>query len=190
MEQVPTDSSQDRSYDPAEEVVQLCQDLIGIDTSNYGTDDGPGERKAAEHVAALLDEASAAAEAMTLIRRSTGHAAQAFFVDAACHPQVIAVMRTRAKWLGIQLVVGDAYRELDASAVFGVHLQYPDTFGRLRDPRPVIESMHAAKGLVSVGCDPLALGSLSEHTHSPITRIDFVQHAWAALGYESVDFDG
>ena len=60
MEQVPTDpsavSSPDRSYDPAKEVVQLCQDLIAIDTSNYGTDDGPGERKAAEHVATLLDE--------------------------------------------------------------------------------------------------------------------------------------
>ena len=55
MEQAPQDRSNDRSYDPAAEVVQLCQDLIGIDTSNYGTDDGPGERKAAEHVAALLD---------------------------------------------------------------------------------------------------------------------------------------
>src|SRR5215212_844666 len=47
---------QDPSYDPAAEVVELCQELIRIDTSNYGTDDGPGERKAAEHVAALLDE--------------------------------------------------------------------------------------------------------------------------------------
>ena len=56
MEQAPRETSQDRSYDPAAEVVELCQELIGIDTSNYGTDDGPGERKAAEHVAALLDE--------------------------------------------------------------------------------------------------------------------------------------
>ncbi len=120
---------------------QMVMDLTGLPVAN----------------ASLLDEASAAAEAMTLIRRSTGHAAQAFFVDAACHPQVIAVIRTRAKWLGIRLVVGDAFRELDPAAVFGVHLQYPDTFGRLRDPRPVIESVHAAKGLVSVGCDPLAL---------------------------------
>ena len=60
MDQVPSDSQQvdprDRAYDPAKEVVQLCQELIGIDTSNYGTDDGPGERKAAEHVATLLDE--------------------------------------------------------------------------------------------------------------------------------------
>ena len=60
MEQAPQDPStapsQDRAYDPAKEVVQLCQELIRFDTSNYGTDDGPGERKAAEHVAALLDE--------------------------------------------------------------------------------------------------------------------------------------
>jgi acetylornithine deacetylase/succinyl-diaminopimelate desuccinylase-like protein len=66
MEQAPgttsEDTSQDPSYDPAAEVVQLCQDLIGIDTSNYGTDDGPGERKAAEHVAALLDEVGIGAE--------------------------------------------------------------------------------------------------------------------------------
>ncbi|EAT2540261.1 hypothetical protein EI762_23625, partial [Salmonella enterica] len=48
--------SRNLSYDPAAEVVQLCQELIGIDTSNYGTDDGPGERKAAEYVATLLDE--------------------------------------------------------------------------------------------------------------------------------------
>ena len=62
MEQAPRETSQDRSYDPAAEVVELCQELIGIDTSNYGTDDGPGERKAAEHVAALLDEVGIGAE--------------------------------------------------------------------------------------------------------------------------------
>ncbi len=56
MEQPPSDRSKDLSYDPAAEVVQLCQELIRIDTSNYGTDDGPGERKAAEYVATLLDE--------------------------------------------------------------------------------------------------------------------------------------
>src|SRR5829696_6057533 len=57
MDKAPTDRSKDLSYDPAAEVVGLCQELIGIDTSNYGTDDGPGERKAAEYVASLLDEA-------------------------------------------------------------------------------------------------------------------------------------
>ena len=107
--------------------------------------------------ASLLDEATAAAEAMTLMRRSTRHAAQAFFIDAACHPQVIAVVRTRARWLGIELIVGDAGRDLDPARVFGAHLQYPDTFGRVADPRPVIERVHGAQGLVSVGCDLLAL---------------------------------
>ena len=62
MEQAPRDPSQDRSYDPAAEVVDLCQQLIAIDTSNYGTDEGPGERKAAEHVAQLLDEVGIEAE--------------------------------------------------------------------------------------------------------------------------------
>ncbi|HEV2797665.1 MAG TPA: hypothetical protein VGV65_08600, partial [Nocardioides sp.] len=56
MDDASVQPSRDLSYDPAKEVVQLCQELIRIDTSNYGTDDGPGERKAAEHVATLLDE--------------------------------------------------------------------------------------------------------------------------------------
>jgi acetylornithine deacetylase/succinyl-diaminopimelate desuccinylase-like protein len=56
MDDASAPPSRDLSYDPAAEVVQLCQELIRIDTSNYGTDDGPGERKAAEHVATLLDE--------------------------------------------------------------------------------------------------------------------------------------
>ncbi|MGQ0547228.1 MAG: aminomethyl-transferring glycine dehydrogenase [Betaproteobacteria bacterium] len=120
---------------------QMVVDLTGLPVAN----------------ASLLDEASAAAEAMTLIRRSTRHGAQAFFIDAACHPQVIEVVRTRARWLGIELLVGDAQDELDATRVFGAHLQYPDSLGRVRDPRPVIERVHAAKGLISIGCDPLAL---------------------------------
>ena len=120
---------------------QMVIDLTGLAVAN----------------ASLLDEATAAAEAMTLMRRSTGHPAQAFFIDFACHPQVIAVVRTRARWLGIELIVGDARRELDPARVFGVHLQYPDTFGRVEDPRPVIERVHAAQGLVSLGCDLLAL---------------------------------
>ena len=120
---------------------QMVIDLTGLAVAN----------------ASLLDEATAAAEAMTLMRRSTAHPAQAFFIDFACHPQVIAVVRTRARWLGIELIVGDARRDLDPARVFGVHLQYPDTFGRVEDPRPVIERVHAAQGLVSLGCDLLAL---------------------------------
>src|SRR6185369_10207271 len=57
---------------------------------------------------------------------------------------------------GIDLIVGDS-GSLDPARVFGVHLQYPDTFGRVRDPAPMIERVHSAGGLVSVGCDLLAL---------------------------------
>src|SRR5687768_9933483 len=117
---------------------QLVIDLTGLPVAN----------------ASLLDEATAAAEAMAMIRRSAKSKANAFFVDAAAHPQVLGVMRTRAKWLGIELVVGD---EVQADKVFGAHLQYPDTFGRVRDFSETIKKMHAAQGLVSMGTDLLAL---------------------------------
>src|SRR6185295_2745670 len=102
--------------------------------------------------ASLLDEATAAAEAMTMIRRSAKSKANAFFVDAGVHPQVLSVMRTRAKWLGIELV-----HELDPAKVFGAHFQYPDSYGRLIDWSSVIGRLHAAGALASVGADLLAL---------------------------------
>ena len=120
---------------------QMTIDLTGLPVAN----------------ASLLDEATAVAEAMALIRRSVGKTTNAFFIDAACHPQVLAVVRTRAKWSGTDLVVGDPERDLDAERVFGAHLQIPDTYGRIRDPRALIEQVHAAKGMVSLGVDPLAL---------------------------------
>src|SRR5258707_1243809 len=89
---------------------QLVIDLTGLPVAN----------------ASLLDEATAAAEAMAMIRRSSKSKANAFFVDAAAHPQVLSVMRTRAQWLGIELIAGDPQR-LDPAAGFGAHLQYPDT---------------------------------------------------------------
>ena len=106
--------------------------------------------------ASLLDEATAAAEAMALIRRAAKSKAQAFFIDARCHPQVIAVLRTRAKWMGIALVIDDAAR-IDAAAVFGAHVQYPDTHGALNDWSEFIARVHQSGGLVSMGTDPLAL---------------------------------
>jgi glycine dehydrogenase len=120
---------------------QMVIDLTGLPVAN----------------ASLLDEATAAAEAMAMIRRSTKSTAKAFFADAASHPQVLSVMRTRAKWLGIELVTGDPERDLDPAAVFGAHLQYPDTYGRIRDLSPLIDSLHAKQALVSVGTDLLAL---------------------------------
>jgi glycine dehydrogenase len=120
---------------------QMLIDLTGLPVAN----------------ASLLDEATAAAEAMGLAQRAARGAGKAFFVDAACHPQVIAVMRTRARWLGIALLVGDAASELDAARVFGAHLQYPDTRGRIADWSALIGRVQAAGGLVSLGVDPLAL---------------------------------
>jgi glycine dehydrogenase len=117
---------------------QMVIDLTGLPVAN----------------ASLLDEATAAAEAMAMIRRSAKSKAAAFFVDSAVHPQVLSVMRTRAKWLGIELIVGD---DVQPEKVFGAHLQYPDTFGRIRDFSEVIHQIHAAQGLVSMGTDLLAL---------------------------------
>src|SRR5204863_129019 len=75
---------------------------------------------------------------------------------AAVHPQVMAVMATRAKWMGIELVVGEADK-MDAAAVFGAHFQYPDTYGRPRDWSAPIAAVHRAGGLVALGTDLLAL---------------------------------
>jgi glycine cleavage system P protein (glycine dehydrogenase) len=120
---------------------QMLIDLTGLPVAN----------------ASLLDEATAAAEAMGLAQRVAKSAGKAFFADSGCHPQVIAVMRTRARWFGIPLQVGDAARDLDPERVFGAHLQYPDTCGRITDWSALIDGVHAAGGVVSLGVDPLAL---------------------------------
>ncbi|MFL6204647.1 MAG: aminomethyl-transferring glycine dehydrogenase [Acidimicrobiales bacterium] len=105
--------------------------------------------------ASMLDESTAAAEAMTLIRRSTKHAAPAFFVDAETHPQTIAVVAARAEPIGIELVVG-SLADLDPAAVFGALLQHPGTTGVVRDLSPTIAAVHDAGGLVAVATDLLA----------------------------------
>jgi glycine dehydrogenase len=117
----------------------MVTDLTGMDLAN----------------ASMLDESTAAAEAMTLIRRSTKHVAPAFFVDAETHPQTIAVVATRANPIGIEIVVG-SLADLDPSAVFGALLQHPGTSGVVRDLSPTIEAVHAAGGLVAVATDLLA----------------------------------
>jgi glycine dehydrogenase len=106
--------------------------------------------------ASMLDEGTAAAEAMTLCRRSSRHDGGAFFVDAECHPQTIAVVATRAEPLGIDVVVGDPSADLSPADTFGVLLQHPGTSGVVRDLRPVIEAVHAAGGLAVVATDLLA----------------------------------
>ena len=111
--------------------------------------------------ASLLDEATAAAEAMTMAERCAKSKARAFFVDEGCHPQTIAVIRTRALPLAIEVVVG-APEALDAGAVFGAIFQYPGTLGHVRDFSAEIAALHAAKAIAVVATDLLALCLLKE----------------------------
>jgi glycine cleavage system P protein (glycine dehydrogenase) len=147
---------------------QLVIDLTGLPVAN----------------ASLLDEATAAAEAMAMIRRSAKSKARAFFVDGAAHPQVLSVMRTRAKWLGVELLSGDPGKDLEPAAVFGVHLQYPDTFGRICDFSQVIHAVHGAQGLVCLGTDLLALMLLrSPGTLGADVAIGSAQRFGVPMGY-------
>ncbi|WP_419730928.1 aminomethyl-transferring glycine dehydrogenase [Lichenicola sp.] len=123
----------------------LVCDLTGLDVAN----------------ASLLDEATAAAEAMTLASRMAKSKAKSFFVDEGVHPQTLAVLQTRAEPLGISLLVGDPGTPFDVSAVFGALLQYPDTLGRIRNPRDLIGRLHEAGALVAMAADPLALTLLT-----------------------------
>ena len=111
--------------------------------------------------ASLLDEATAAAEAMTMAERCAKSKARAFFVDQGCHPQTIAVIRTRALPLGIEVIVG-APEDLDPTAVFGAIFQYPGTLGHVRDFSAEIAALHATKAIGIVATDLLALCLLKE----------------------------
>ncbi|MDO9624718.1 MAG: aminomethyl-transferring glycine dehydrogenase [Pseudomonas sp.] len=112
--------------------------------------------------ASLLDEATAAAEAMTFCKRlSKNKASNAFFASAHCHPQTLDVLRTRAEPLGIEVVVGDESTITDASAYFGALLQYPASNGDIFDYRALVERFHAANALVAVAADLLALTLLT-----------------------------
>ena len=119
---------------------QMVTDLTGMEVAN----------------ASLLDEATAAAEAMTMLRRAnTANKAVGYFVEAGTHPQIIEVIRTRARWLDIPVTVG-TLDALDPATVYGAHLQNPDTEGRVRDLTDDIARLQAAGVKVCVGTDLLA----------------------------------
>ena len=110
--------------------------------------------------ASMLDEATAAAEAMAMCRRLSRHPGAVFFADADTHPQTLAVLATRAEPVGIELVVGDIDTELDPATAFGVLVSQPGSSGRLLPAAAlaaVTERMHAAGGLVVTATDLLAL---------------------------------
>ena len=125
----------------------MVGDLTGLPTAN----------------ASLLDEGTAAAEAMTLVRRGNKSAEGPFVVDANALPQTIAVVRTRAAALGIEVVVADltgGLPELPGGALSGVLVQYPGADGAVLHPRPVIEAAHERNAMAVVAADLLALALL------------------------------
>ncbi|MEU5300166.1 aminomethyl-transferring glycine dehydrogenase [Streptomyces noursei] len=115
--------------------------------------------------ASLLDEGTAAAEAMALSRRVGKVKQGVFLVDADCLPQTVAVIRTRAEPTGVEVVVADLSdgipEEIAERGVFGVLLQYPGASGAVRDPRAVIERAHELGAIVTVAADLLALTLLT-----------------------------
>ncbi|KAA0910354.1 aminomethyl-transferring glycine dehydrogenase [Pusillimonas sp. ANT_WB101] len=121
----------------------MVADLTGLDIAN----------------ASLLDEGTAAAEAMALARRSSRSKSNVFFASQHCHPQTLEILRTRASGLGIDLLVGDEAASLPAC--FGVLVQYPHSLGDIADYRALAEQAHAMGAVVSVATDLLALALLT-----------------------------
>ncbi|MFD2645234.1 aminomethyl-transferring glycine dehydrogenase [Pseudomonas japonica] len=123
----------------------LVSDLTGMDIAN----------------ASLLDEATAAAEAMTFCKRLAKNKAPAFFVSRDCHPQTLEVLQTRARPLGIEVVIGDEATLDSLDGYFGLLLQYPASTGAVVDHRALVQRAHAAGALVAVAADLLALTLLT-----------------------------
>jgi glycine dehydrogenase len=121
----------------------VVRDLTGMEVAN----------------ASLLDEATAAAEAMTMLHRVNSKSTK-FFVADSCFPQTIDVLRTRAEPLGIELVIGD-WRSADLTGTFGALVQTPDESGLVHDLRSFIDQAHSAGALVAVGTDLLSLALLT-----------------------------
>ncbi|MDZ8052057.1 MAG: aminomethyl-transferring glycine dehydrogenase [Aulosira sp. ZfuCHP01] len=123
----------------------LIIDLTGLEIAN----------------ASLLDEATAAAEAMSLSYGVCKNKANAYFVSRECHPQTIDVLQTRAKPLGISIIIADHQTFDFAQPIFGAILQYPASDGTIYDYRAFIEKAHAEGALVTVAADPLSLTLLT-----------------------------
>ncbi|GAA2829233.1 aminomethyl-transferring glycine dehydrogenase [Crossiella cryophila] len=119
----------------------MVSDLTGLDTAN----------------ASMLDEGTAAAEAMTLVRRAGKSKSPRFVVDADSLPQTIAVIETRAEPLGIEIVLADLTQGLPEGEFFGVLLSYPGAGGAVRDYRALVEQAHERGAQVAVAADLLAL---------------------------------
>ncbi|MEE4659627.1 MAG: aminomethyl-transferring glycine dehydrogenase [Halieaceae bacterium] len=121
---------------------QMIMDLTGMDLAN----------------ASMLDEATAAAEAMTLLQRvNKKNRSRQFIVSEHCHPQIVSLVRTRAQPLDIEVLVGDAEALIGSTDAFGALLQYPASEGAVSDPTALIARAHEAGTLVAVAADLLSL---------------------------------
>ena len=120
---------------------QMIIDLTGMEIAN----------------ASLLDEATAAAEAMAMANRISKNKSNRYFVDQDCHPQTLAVVKTRARYFGFELVIGDPLTDLAREQVFGALIQYPGSSGAVRDIEPAIQTAHAQDALVTVATDIMSL---------------------------------
>ncbi len=121
---------------------QMILDLTGMDLAN----------------ASMLDEGTAAAEAMTLLQRvNKKNHSTTFLIADDCHPQTIAVVKTRAEALDIDIVLGSPVELLNRTDAFGLLLQYPGTYGHLEDISPLVAKAHSAGTLVAVAADIMAL---------------------------------
>jgi glycine dehydrogenase len=120
---------------------QMVIDLTGMEVAN----------------ASMLDEATAAAEAMAMAKRLSKSISARFLVDADCHPQTIAVVRTRARYFEFEVIVANPEDALTAGEYFGALLQYPGSGGTVRDYSAFIRRAHEREMLITVAADPLAL---------------------------------
>ena len=120
---------------------QMVSDLTGMPIAN----------------ASLLDEATAAAEAMSMSKRVGKSKSDVFLVDQDCHPQTIAVIQTRARYFGYRVVIGEPRQLLEQEQAFGLLLQYPGSSGMVKDISGLVETAHQQQAIVSVASDLLAL---------------------------------
>jgi glycine dehydrogenase len=123
---------------------QMILDLTGMEIAN----------------ASLLDEATAAAEAMTMSKRLSKNKSNTYFIDENAHPQTIRVMQTRALPVGIELIIGNPRKDLRNCDVFGALFQYPGSTGDVIDFSDEIQQLQANKGLATVAADIMALALL------------------------------
>ena len=145
---------------------QMIGDLTGMGLAN----------------ASLLDEATAAAEAMSMCRRLSKSKSNVFFVDHRVHPQTLAVIKTRAGFMGFEILVGEPEKELNRRECFGVLLQYPASTGGLHDLSDIIKVAHEKNSLAVVAADILSLALVKPNLREKWAQI-LLSAVPSALGF-------